>query len=243
MLTGEPRPSAEELTAELGQVTIADVHEVAVEALDAALLMVPDGRHADWAGFTEAPTGSGEAMTGRTHRCLDGVDVQLVAGPEGVGLIGAHQRESVRFAECVALLAWPDGRRLLIGADAVSVTVEPTLYAGAAAIPSAIDAAVPAHLRIEMPAREPWAIPRPDPKRHRGTAGPRAGSRLRVWKDAGVTRLALLLALSAAVTALLLPNAVADSGNWVVALVALVVSGVLARALIRRIRLVRRLLQ
>jgi hypothetical protein len=66
------------------------------------------------------------------------------------------------------MLAWPDGGRLLIGHDAVSLRVEPARHPGLAAALPAIDAAVDAGRRVDLPARA--ADERPGGPAHSPTA-------------------------------------------------------------------------
>ncbi|MEU4217380.1 insulinase family protein [Actinoplanes sp. NPDC026623] len=248
LLTGEPQPSAEELAAELRNVTVADVHEVAEEALGSALLMVPAGRSADWAGFAAAPSVSDGAVDGQAYRSLEGSDARLVVGEQGVSLAGPQEAITVRFDQCAVVLAWPDGCRTLIGEDAISLTVEPTLFAGGAAVPPVIDAAVPPHLRVDMPARDPSSIPVPDPDRYSRPPGVRPlGSRLRLWQRAGVPKLGFLLLLAAGLTVLGIVGMVTGAGTIRGQLVAVAGGGVwssyLIRNLIPRVQQVWRMLE
>ncbi|MDG4763995.1 insulinase family protein [Solwaraspora sp. WMMD406] len=162
LLTGHPINSSDDLVRQLKEVTPQAVHETATAALATSLLMTPRGRTADWAGFEAAPSGSSETVTGTAHPGLGGAAGQrLIIGPDGVSLASDRHDEvaTVRYDQCVTMLAWPDGGRQLIGADAVSVSLEPTIYRGATA--QLVDAAVPAALRVDLPARDPQEIPQP----------------------------------------------------------------------------------
>ncbi|MFI6761706.1 insulinase family protein [Micromonospora sp. NPDC050417] len=161
LLTNHPAQSGDEVAQELKAVTVEQVHEVTKVALASALLMTPYGRTADWAGFAAAPTGSSEALRGTTYQGLGDVSTRLVVADEGVSLVSKEgEPVTVRFDQCVAMLAWPDGARQLIGGDAISVRIEPTLYRGATAVN--IDAQVPAGVRVDLPARDPGQIPSPE---------------------------------------------------------------------------------
>jgi hypothetical protein len=162
LLTGWPQQTADELAAELRAVTPDDVARAAGTALRNGLLMTPDGRRAEWAGFAKAPSMSDAAVPGTTYRSLEVADVRMVVGDQGVSLVSGGEQLTVRFDACSAMLAWPDGGRLLIGHDAVSLRVEPMLYAGLGAALPWIDAAVGPDLRVDLPARDPEDIPRPD---------------------------------------------------------------------------------
>lgn len=234
LLTGEALRTADEVAADLVTVTAADVHEVAVEALDSALLMVPDGRTADWAGFTAAPSTSPEPVTGTAYRSLNRASVRLVTGPEGVSLADDTINLTVRYDRCAAVLGWPDGRRQLIGHDGINVGVEPTLYAGAAAAVAAIDVAAPADLRIAMPARDPESIPQPDPDRDK-VPGP--GHPDRIMRIAGLVVMSVtLLALAGFIVVLAVGLVVApepgEGDLWII-----VVAGALLVAWLTRLML------
>lgn len=191
LLTGHRNLTFDEARAELKAVTVDQVREIAVQALDTALLMVPEDRRADWAGFVAAPSVSDSVVAGQPYPSLSDDEVRLVVGAEGVSLVGRTDAITVRYDQCSAMLAWPDGGRLLIGHDAINVRVEPTLHRGLAAAIPAIDAAVPAQLRVDMPARDPSAIPQPQPRQQPGTVS-RAR---RVWVMAKVAILALVVAV------------------------------------------------
>lgn len=246
VLTGAEHPSADELAIELKSVTVADVHEVAVEALGSALLMVPDGRRADWAGFTEAPSNSEHVVQGTAYPAVEGGGVRLVVGPEGVTVADTRDAVTVRYDQCSAVLGWPDGRRLLIGHDAVTVAVEPTMFAGAAVALPYLDAAVPPYLRVAMPARDPATIPQPDPARHQPRLErPGPGDVSTPWSVAGISMLAVVLLVVGGFTGLLALSLILDSGPgdenlWVLVAAGALLSGYLVYAVIRNIQRLRR---
>ncbi|MER7589460.1 insulinase family protein [Micromonospora sp. NPDC127501] len=160
VLTGEPNLSVDEHRAELKAVDLADLHEVAEEMIASALLMVPGGLTADWAGFAAAPTHSAEILQGTTYSSKEG-NAALRVGVDGVTLLQTGDPLTVRYDDCAAMLVWPDGARQLIGSDAIALHIEPTLFnLHPGAIP-AIDAKVPGDRQIPMPARAPDAIPQP----------------------------------------------------------------------------------
>ncbi|MCR6489187.1 hypothetical protein M8542_40825 [Amycolatopsis sp. OK19-0408] len=171
LLSGVSLPNPEDRIAELRALGVADVHAVAVEACGAMLLQAPHGRSADWAGYTAVPACSPAAVTGTRFAARDRADCHLVVGAEGCSLHTPEGASTVRFADCVAMLAWPDGGRRLIGADARAVQVDPTLFTGVTpVVTAAIDAAIGPHRTLPQPAR---ATPAPAP-RPSATAGKRA---------------------------------------------------------------------
>jgi hypothetical protein len=87
---------------------------------------------------------------------------KLVYSPDGVSLLlpdGSHY--TVRFSELAAALCYEDGGVHLIGSDAVSIMVEPTLWRDGQNISSRIREQVPEHLRIDRGPRPADTIPKP----------------------------------------------------------------------------------
>jgi zinc protease len=159
LLTGQPLRDRDAIAERLSAVSVEDVNAVAVEAIGSALLMVPQGQSADWAGFAQAPMNSTGRATGRTYQSLAHTASGLVVGADAVSFVHADTAATVRYDECQALLRWPDGARQLIGADGITVSIEPTLFADGPAAVSAIDDSAPVAVVVPMPARDPDAIP------------------------------------------------------------------------------------
>ncbi len=162
MLTGQPVHTVDELRQELVAVTEADVRHALNEGLSTALLQVPKGHSADWAGFTAAAEYSDSVVAGKTHRSLEHNTVELIVGAEGVSTKTPLGPVTVRFAQCAAMLAWADGARRLVGHDGIIVHIEPTMYEDGRAAISAIDAGMAPRSVVWLPARDPGQIPRPD---------------------------------------------------------------------------------
>lgn len=159
LLTGQPIRDLDELRVELDAVTVDDLRDVAGEVADSALLLVPQGHTADWAGFTAAPTASEEAVEGRVHQGTDG-EAELTVGADGITVTYGDTHSTVRYAACAALLAWPDGARRLIGEDGITLHLEPNLFLPTPNLTVA-DAAVPPERHVVMPARHDEQIPPP----------------------------------------------------------------------------------
>ncbi len=188
VLIDGPMYDVDQVLRETEAVTVADVRRIAEGAAANALLMVPDGHRADWAGYADAPTNSLAPVTGTRIPMHANPGTALVLGSDGVSVVAPDSLVTVRFAECAAVLAWPDGGRMLIGNDAIICRVEPTLYPVDAATMTWLDSAVPAHAVVRMPPRDPDAIPRPAPVNQlRGTAG----TGLKAEADTGQIRAAL----------------------------------------------------
>ncbi|HEY3480388.1 MAG TPA: insulinase family protein, partial [Streptomyces sp.] len=161
LLAGLPLPGAEDRIAELRAIDVANVHAVAVEACGSMLLRAPHGRSADWAGYSAVPRFSAAAIAGTRFPAHGQADTELVVGADGCSLQTPEGVSTVRFADCAAMLAWPDGGRRLIGADGATVQVDPPLFTGVTpAVTAAIDAAVGPHRTLPQASR---AIPAPPP--------------------------------------------------------------------------------
>ncbi|MET7418673.1 insulinase family protein [Dactylosporangium sp. NPDC005555] len=163
LLTGARLRTLDQLRGQLYAVTLADVHDAALQVLGSGLLQVPPGSRADWAGFAAAPTTSTDAVPGHTYRALDGSGASLVLGADGVSIVEGECRATVRYRSCAVVHAWPDGARQLIGLDGIAVLVEPALFAAPADTTARIDRSVHPSIILPMPARRPDDIPRPSP--------------------------------------------------------------------------------
>ena len=164
LLYGRMRTSLKDFRGELAAVAVKDLREVAGQAMDSMLLQVPRGNRADWAGFAEAPTWSERATTGGEFPSLQNNDLKLILGHEGVSMVSPHGVLTVLYRECVLIQCWPDGARRLVGADGVSVSIEPTLYDVSAETIAGIDEQIAPELRVRQPPRPADRIPqRPAP--------------------------------------------------------------------------------
>ena len=176
-----------------------DVLAVGRQALDGALALLPDGCAIGRAGFVRAPNGSRTAVDGvaRSRANRPDAAARLVIGADGVSIRDGLRIVTVRFAECRGMLAWPDGARRLFGADAVTVTIEPTLWDVPLADLARLDAAVPTALIVGQPAREPDRIPiPPDVELHRPPP-PAVRPAQRRWLICGAGAAVLAAALAA----------------------------------------------
>ncbi|MGW2211029.1 M16 family metallopeptidase [Streptomyces sp. NPDC001781] len=205
LLAGRPLRTVDELRAEMRGVTPAHLHQVAVEAAGTALLQVPGGHRADWAGYTAAPVDSPYAVTGRRFDARGG-DTALIMGADGVSLTGrtadgSERAVTVHYRACAAVLSWPDGGRRLVGADGLTVEVEPGLHGIDAHTMAALDAAVPPHAVVHLPPRQqPAARPASSAARQegggaQGAAGARTPTRRTVVQSIGLVVLVILAVL------------------------------------------------
>lgn len=129
-IMGKPVATVASWREGLAAVSAAEVQRVAEEAFGSSLFVLPPKREPHRLGFTHLGGSDGTAVAGRRIRSADYPldQARLVIGEEGVSLVQGKAVDTVRYARCAALLTWPDGGRLLIGRDAVSVSIEPTLW-------------------------------------------------------------------------------------------------------------------
>ncbi|MEV6022668.1 insulinase family protein [Streptomyces sp. NPDC052036] len=225
LLAGRPVRSADELRSELWAVTPGHLHAVALEAAGTALLQVPGGHRADWAGYTEAPTSSTYAVTGRRFASVRGDGTALVVGDEGISVTarakdGTEEAVTVLYRACAAMLSWPDGGRRLVGTDALVIEVEPGLYGVDAHTMATVDAAVPPNAVVSLPPRQERPAPRtaPAPGTDTGTSGRPAPTRRTGRQTAAVVAFGLLGGLFAFFALLLTVFGAGDpettTGEW-----------------------------
>ena len=160
LLLGRERASLEELEAEIDAVTATDLRTMAEAVHASALVQVP-ALGLDWAGFARAPEYSPLVVEGAEFGSRDPEAGVLVVGQHGVSLRGREGGVTVLFRDVVAVLAYPDGGRRLIGRDGFSVGVEPTLHPVDATHLRLVEGRVPPELVVPMPPRDPERMPRP----------------------------------------------------------------------------------
>lgn len=199
VLTGHPIPNPEQLVREAKNVTAVEIAEIADHVFVDAIACIPDGDLA-WAGFAPAPRWSAKALEGYHFPVHGDPQFGLTLSEEGVSIRTPAGASTVRFADCVAYLAWPDGARTLVGADGFRVPIEPTQYFGLSLESIlALDERVPAGVTIHLPARSDDEIP------------PSHGKPMR-WRGYGVWA-AILGVVFALMLALALPFALGVSST------------------------------
>ncbi len=168
-LLGRPQESREQMLAELDRVSVDDLAEVANEVYASALVQVP-ALGLGWAGIQQAPAWSNGPVWGTEYPPLGDDAGTLVVGSEGVSLRVGSESVTVRYSDCVAVQAFPDGGRRIFGRDGFSIPVEPTMHRLAPGVTTSIVDSVPPSLVIPMPPRTPDQVPRPAVPE--GAAGP-----------------------------------------------------------------------
>ena len=219
LLVGYRPLSVEQVRAEVAAMRLEDVHAVAVEAMNNALLQVPRHLRADWAGFAEAPLWSAVMAEGTDYPSLEQDGTKLVVGTSGVSLVTAEGAITVAYRECAALLRWPDGARRFIGLDGMVVEIEPNIYGVPNDLPQWLDAQVHPSVLIGMPARDPNRIPKPKASAAQSPAAAPAPARKAkpVRKRSLLNK--ILLGVSGLVLAFFLIGAVASTAEPATAVV------------------------
>ncbi len=163
LMTGAVTP-LEQRIAEVEAVTLEDVHAYARVVRGALLYALPEGSQLTPEQAEPAPElSTTEPVEGRSHAFLGGNSRsdRMIVSPDGIsGMRADGLHATVRFGTARAVLAWPDGRRVLIAPDGVTLTVEPTLWESGEDIVTIIDAAT-AQVRVPRSARNPEDIPLP----------------------------------------------------------------------------------
>ncbi|WP_131739440.1 insulinase family protein [Actinomadura roseirufa] len=158
-LLGSPLHTTADLLTALDELKPPDVQDIGRAVRDSALLMLPRGQEPPGARFHPAPAASMIAVDGRVHTRPDEARLGLITGPAGVTALTGSAMATVPFDACAAVLAWPDGARLLIGLDGMTVGVEPNVWPGGDGIVAELDRNAPAGLVVPMPARSDEQIP------------------------------------------------------------------------------------
>jgi zinc protease len=149
-LFGSSFQTEAEMYAERADVTAAEAAEALTRAAEELLLLIPEDAARPGGRFTLYPTEQPYRVDGRTYKRRGlplrraGPERELVAGDEGVTLVGVDFVNTVRFRDVEGVLKWADGSRTLVGEDAAFITVDPSIWRGGAEIVARIDATVPA---------------------------------------------------------------------------------------------------
>ena len=164
LLSGQPVQTNPELLDELAAVTVDDVREVARAVWDHALIVCPETSVAAVAaaGVVPARPPIELSLKGHTFKRAGQLTAPLILGDDAASLITGEPRTSVRYADCQAMLSWPDGGRCLIGRDGRAIDVEPGMYAGLhpKIIARLVDTRIDPARVIALPPRDKGQIPR-----------------------------------------------------------------------------------
>lgn len=161
-IMGRPVPTVAAWRESLAAVSAAEVQTMAKEAYGSSLFVLPPKREPHRLGFTHLGGSAGTAVAGHRIRSADYPldQARLVIGEDGVSLVQGQAVDTVRYAQCAALLTWPDGGHLLIGRDAVGISIEPALWRLKDRA-AHLEEKVGAERSVAMPYRPSERVPRP----------------------------------------------------------------------------------
>ncbi|MGW1340966.1 hypothetical protein ACWCOV_07910 [Kribbella sp. NPDC002412] len=162
VLLGRPPTDRDQLASEVDAVTADDVRAAARAMWSSLLVSVDPAGSRDpqlsWHGGpprVSVPLGQQFKHVGRPV-----ATATLTVGRSGAHVETTTGETSASYDELAAVVAYPDGGRLLIRRDGYQLPIEPALWKDGQQAVATVDAAVPVALRVPMPAREPDAIPR-----------------------------------------------------------------------------------
>ena len=155
----------ESIATELLSVTRDDASAFCSEMGATAMFALPSGVPLQPCFGERASVSKGSIVQGRVIQCVDApiCPERLTYGPDGVSLLFPDDSHcTVRYSELAAALYYQDGGVCLIGIDAATVTVEPTLWRGGKSVCQQIRERVPDHLVVDdLRSRPADAIPKP----------------------------------------------------------------------------------
>jgi hypothetical protein len=127
LLLGAPY-SLVEWRRDLEHMSVEDVVAATAQLVSTAMWMIPPGSQPP-AGSVEIPMSSAGPVKGRRYRPVWSTKTaprRVVVGHTGITVV---QRSgiplTVRWDEAVGCLAWPGGRRSVVGQDGISLTIDP----------------------------------------------------------------------------------------------------------------------
>lgn len=159
---GREYESFEARAEELAAVTATEVAELAAAVRRGALFALPGQAMVTESMGSDAPASTALPVTGRVVPSVDAPrrPERLIVGDAGVTILSGYGQDcTVRYDGLAATLTFDDGAVQLIGADAASIAVEPTLWRGGDVLCREILERVPAHLVFPQGARPPETIP------------------------------------------------------------------------------------
>jgi zinc protease len=166
----------DELRHRIETVDQTAVTEVAAAAAKEALYRLPEGQAPASSEIATAPIWSKRRFSGREFPLMRMSAEEelhtLIAGDEGITLrrVDSYNTVSIPFADCEALLRWPDGHRVMFGADGFMLQITPGAWIDGSGLVTIIDRRCDPQRQIDMPAVD---VPPP--------SGPVVTEPLREW--------------------------------------------------------------
>ncbi len=163
-LFGKEFQPLESLATEMLSVTVDDVSKFWQDAQSTTLFAVPSGTPIQkWTG-RQVPPSKVAMVDGQKVPHLD-APIQkeaLVYSSDGVSIVLPNNLHlTVRYSQLAGALDYEDGCLCLIGADATTVLIEPTLWRDGQKICHKIREQIPKHLLLKQRARPTNTIPQP----------------------------------------------------------------------------------
>lgn len=156
-LLGYPPDDPAALVEEMEAVTPESARESSVALMRSAILAGPVRIPPVGGDWHDYPNWSTTSVTGRRYDTIGRRYpwakrlAQLIVGPEGVTWQNAEGRAlTVRFEDCVGVLAGPNGVRVVWGRDGFTVRVAAADWRGGPDAVARIDAAIPASLVLPL---------------------------------------------------------------------------------------------
>jgi zinc protease len=133
LLTGRPR-SLDEIMAEIRSVSAEAVARIVDGMRDSAIVVVPKGAELIDPRFSWLEPAGVPPVKGTAYVALesaepsddgadDDEDVQLIVGSDGVTYDDGEEQLTVRFADCVAAVRFPDDTLVLYAGDGTMISV------------------------------------------------------------------------------------------------------------------------
>jgi hypothetical protein len=184
-LMGRPLVAPQRRCSELAALRPGDLAAEFAGSLASGLWLVPEEVGMRDRRFRHVEDRPVAALPGHTLARPPGTKPEaahhrLVVGQRGVSLVlcpESGETITVPFAQCEALLCWPDGVRGLVGSDGRTLVVHPLGWRDGAWAVAALDVAIGAHLRVHR--AEPFGPPASAASPAKAPAPHSRGSRLR----------------------------------------------------------------
>lgn len=161
VLLGRLPTDRDQRAAEVDAVTVDDIRQAALAMWSSLLVSVDPagGRDPQLSWHSGPPRASVPLGQEFKHIGSPVAKAMLTVGHSGAHVDTTTNKISASYDELAAVVAYPDGGRMLIRRDGYQLPIEPALWKDGQQAVATVDAAVPAALRVPMPAREPDEIP------------------------------------------------------------------------------------
>ena len=127
LMRGRPR-NLDEFLSDIRAVSADEVATVVAGMRDRAIVVVPEGAELIDPRFTTLEPTSAQPVVGIAYTAAPtpddpADDARLIVGADGVTFVDGDEQLTVRFAECVAAVRFPDDAFVLYAADGTMISV------------------------------------------------------------------------------------------------------------------------